>query len=179
MILIHAMSFLENLKTVMKTLQIIIFISLSIFANGQANDNNIQQTVLKKNIVNKLFKFGKWTEEGNPETHLRYLGKVETRDGKLLKIMNYTWIGGLSKRATCRILIFNRINQYVGCYGLGMIYDLPDELVNGNLIFTNYENDDCDQTLKTIVSLKNGLPDKIFLKCKGTLGNSYVLDTGN
>jgi hypothetical protein len=155
------------------------FFILSLSLTGQVNDRSIRQDVLKKGIVNKLFVFGKWKEKGETETHLKYLGKVTTKAGRTLKIMNYCFFWGLSKRATSRILIFNDRNQYVGNYGLTMTYDLPDKLEKGRLIFTNKGNEDCDKDLITSVNFKNGLPRQFFLKCKGEYGDIYSLDTGN
>jgi hypothetical protein len=155
------------------------FLLLCVWANGQTNDRDIRQKVLKKALVNKLNKFGKWTEKGGTETHLRYLGQVTTKDGRTFKIMNYSWFWGLSHRATSRILIFNVKNQYVGNYGLTMTYDLPDKLENGKLIFTNNGNKDCDKHLITRLDLRRGLPRKFFLNCKGDYGYIYTLDTEN
>jgi hypothetical protein len=135
--------------------------------------------VLKKGIVNKLFVFGKWTEQGGTETHLKYLGEITTKDGRTFKVMNYCWFWGLSKRATSRILVYNGRNQYVGNYGLTMTYDLPDKLQDGKLIFTNKDNEDCDRSLVTRLDLNHGLPKEFFLKCKGDHGDIYTLDTTN
>ncbi len=157
----------------------ILFLLFSVSSTGQVNDRDIRQEVLRKGIVNKLFVFGKWTEKGGTETHLRYLGKVTSKDGRTFKIMNYSWFWGLSHRATSRILIFNNKNQYVGNYGLTLTSDLPDKLENGKLIFTNKDNEDCDRNLITSVSLKHGLPKEFFLKCKGDYGDIYTLDTQN
>lgn len=157
----------------------LILLILTIFfttsLEGQVNDNEIRQMVLDKNIIDSLFIFGKWTENGQTETHLKYLGEVTTKDGRVFKIMNSCWFWGLSHRATSRILIFNGNNQYVGNYGLGMTYDLPDKLENGILIFTNFENEDCDIKLITKVNFKKGLPNEIFIKCKEEYGDIYIL----
>ena len=46
------------------------------YANGQVNDQNIRLTVLRKAIVDSNFIFGKWTDDLETETHLRYLGQA-------------------------------------------------------------------------------------------------------
>ena len=70
----------------------LILLILTIFfttsLEGQVTDNEILQMVLDKNIIDSLFIFGKWTENGQTETHLKYLGEVTTKDGRVFKIMN-------------------------------------------------------------------------------------------
>jgi hypothetical protein len=136
------------------------------------NDQKIRQQVLEKGIVDSLYVFGKWTEHGGSETHLKYLGQVTTKKGQIFKVVISSWIWGLSHRATSRILIFNNKNQYVGEYYVTTIYDLPTKLQSGNLIFENTD-DDCDKKLLTVVSLNNGLPKQFFRKCKGKFGDIY------
>lgn len=145
--------------------------------NGQVNDANIRQQVLEKGLVDSLFIFGKWTESGQTEAHLKYLGRVSMADGRVFKIMNSCWFWGLSHRATSRILIYNDKNNYVGNYGLGMTYYLPDRLENGYLVFTNTDNQDCAKKLITRVNFTKGLPAEIFIKCKGEYGGSYTFST--
>ena len=155
------------------TLLFLLFVFF--ISRGQTNDNAIRQKVLKNNIVNKTFIFGKWTEKGGTETYLTYLGKVKTKDGKTYKIMNSIWYWGLSHRATSRILIFNQDNTYYGNYGLGMTYEIPDKLENGKLFFTYDKKDNCDCKAKTEINLNNGLPKEIFIKCNKS-GDFYSLD---
>jgi hypothetical protein len=136
------------------------------------NDQKIRQQVLEKGVADSLFIFGRWTEHGGTETHLKYLGQVTTKKGQTFKIIISSWIWGLSHRATSRILIFNNKNQYVGEYYVTTVYDLPTKLQSGNLIFKNTE-DDCDKKLLTVVSLNNGLPKQFSRKCKGKFGDIY------
>ncbi|MBK7132262.1 MAG: hypothetical protein IPH69_05370 [Bacteroidales bacterium] len=145
---------------------------LTISAIGQTSYLDMQQQVLKKNIVDSLFVFGKWTEEGPGETHLKYLGRVVANDGKVLKIMNSCWFWGLSHRATCTILIFNENNQPLGNYSGLMIYELPDKFVNGKLIFLNTDKE-C-LSITTTIDFGNGIPEHIFIKCKEDYGNKYT-----
>ena len=158
-----------------KYITILFLLFVSLISTGQTNDNSIRQKVLKSNLANKTFIFGKWTEKGGTETHLTYLGKVKTKDGKTFKIMNSIWFWGLSHRATSRILIFNQNNKYYGNYGLGMTYEIPDKLENGKLFFTYDKKDNCNCNAITVLNLKNGLPNEIFIKCKD-LGEFYSLD---
>jgi len=156
---------------------LVLTLLFTISAKGQVNDNKIRQQVLEKAVVDSLFVFGKWTENEQTETRLKYLGQVETAKGQVYKIMNSCWLWGLSRRATSRILIFDDKNKYVGNYCLGMISDLPDRLENGRLIFTNLDNEDCDQKFVSKVDFSNGLPKEIFLKCKGENGDIYSFST--
>ncbi|GGD44460.1 hypothetical protein GCM10011514_05560 [Emticicia aquatilis] len=157
--------------TTLRTLFIILTLNIIVFsASGQVNDENIRQKVLKKGIVDSLFIFGKWTETGQTETHLKYLGQVTTKRGRTFKIVNSIWFWGLSHRATSRILVFNVRNQYVGNYYLTMTYDLPTKLKNGKLIFNNTDTN-CDKKKSTIINLKNGIPKQFFRKCKDKYGD--------
>ena len=153
------------------------FILLSHSVYAQVNDQNIRLKVLQKSRTNHTFKFGRWTEDGGTETHLRYLGKVSTKSGQTFKIMTCIWFWGLSKRATNRILVFNERNQYVGNYGVTMIYDLPTMMKNGGLIFENsIEDSSCDIHTRTVINLKHDLPKSFFRRCKGNLGDLYAFE---
>jgi len=156
-----------------KLIILILITSFAIKAMGQVNDNSMRQQVLKENIVDSLFVFGRWTVNGDTETHLKYLGQVMTSDRRILKIMNSSCFWGLSRRATSRILVFNGENQYVGNYCLGMTNDLPDKLENGILIFRNTNKEDCDKSIVTKVDLTKGLPKHIFLRSEGENGDLY------
>jgi hypothetical protein len=87
--------------------------------------------------------------------------------------MTSVWYWGLSHRATSRILVFNKYNHYVGNYYVSSVYDIPDKLTNGKLIFKNDDNPDCDKSIATIVDLNLGIPKQFFLKCKGEHGDLY------
>ena len=153
----------------------ILFLSLTFswtYTSGQVNDENIRKKVLRKAIIDKEFIFGKWTEKGGTETHLKYLGVFTTKGGQTFKIMNSIWLWGLSSRATSRILVFNKSNEYVGNYYLTMTYDLPAKMENGKLIFKSLEGD-CDRNLTTVIDLKKGLPKQFFKKCTEKGGDFY------
>jgi hypothetical protein len=155
---------------------IILTFLLTISAKGQISYQEMQQQVLDKNFVDSLFVFGKWTERGSDETQLKYLGKLTTADGQVLKIMNSCWIWRLSHRATSRILIFDDKNQYVGNYYLYKD-DLPDRIENGKMIFTNKDKEDCEKDLITKIDFSQGIPKELFIKCKGDESELYVFST--
>ncbi|RYU92089.1 hypothetical protein EWM62_01210 [Mucilaginibacter terrigena] len=148
-------------------------------AAAQVNDNKIRLSVLKKGIVGHTFVFGKWTTDGNTETHLKYLGSVTTTKGKTYKLLTSIWYWGLSHRATSRILIYSASNRYIGEYNVGSVYDLPDKLTNGNLLFHNDDNPNCDKYTSTAITLTGGLPKHIFIKCKRDEGDLYDLTSTN
>lgn len=166
-------------KTILlKTFFILILIGIPKLGISQVNDKNIRLEVLHKNAVGKELVFGKWNDKGETETHLTYLGRVKTEKGKEYKIMNSVWIWGLSSRATSRILIFNGKNQYLGNYAVSTDAELPTELINGILIFRNL-GPECDKKLVSKITLKKGLPQEFFRKCKNGFGDSYVFDGEN
>jgi hypothetical protein len=164
--------------TMKRYLPIIILTSLlTTSVKGQSSYQEMQQLVLKNDIKDSLYVFGKWTADGSDETNLRYLGKIETNTGQILKIMNSSWFWGLSHRAISRILIFNGQNQYLGNFYLYTTSELPDRLQNGKLIFENSDNDDCDKKLTTVIDFYQGIPKDIFIKCKNDEGNLVVFST--
>ena len=142
------------------------------FAQGQINDGRIRKQVLKWNKVDSTYKFINLKD--STETYLRYLGVVSSRNGRTYKIMTSIWIWGLSHRATTRLLIFDKKNQYIGNYYLGSIYNLPSKINKNTLIFSNEkENPDCDPKIFTTVSFAAGIPKQFFRKCSGPYGDIY------
>ncbi|KMQ65648.1 hypothetical protein ACM46_07175 [Chryseobacterium angstadtii] len=153
-----------------KCLLILVFLCPANFFS-QVNDDKIRSQVLQRNIVGKEYTFGQWSEKGGTETHLRYLGKVITGSGTY-KILNSTWIWGLSHRATNRILVFDHDNKYLGNYYVTTDMDLPAELRKGFLIFKNTDRD-CDSKIVTKIDMKNGIPAQFFRKCRADSGDIY------
>lgn len=160
------------MKLPLKISAVILFIILSQILFAQVNDDGIRLKTLQKSNIGKKYVYGKWNEKGGTETHLTYLGNVKTKKGKSYKIMTSVWLWGLSRRATNRILIFNKINQYVGEYSVTMISDLPKKFENGILIFEN-ENNDCDKKSSSKINFKNGIPKEFFRECKNGSGDIY------
>jgi len=150
-------------------LMVAFFATLSL--KGQVNDDSVRLEVLDKGIIDSMYTFGKWNKKTeSTETHLKYLGQVTTKNGRVFKIMNSCWIWGISKRATNRLLVFNEKNKYVGEYVLNTINDLPAKLENGKLIF---KISDCSKQKITVINLNKGLPKTIFLSCNGKDGDLY------
>ena len=166
----------------MKNLLIIsVLLLLGLNGFGQTNDNEIRQQVLNADVIDSMFVFGKWTEDGNgEETHLKYLGQFTTTDGRTFKIMTSSWYWGLSKRATSRILIYNGKNQYVGNYYVDVIDDLPYKLEESELKFHRKH---CSEVRTFHADFKNGLSVSFFVGCAGennhtgTNGDFYAFDS--
>lgn len=149
-----------------------IFLMVTVHGICQVQDTMIFQQVLEKKIVDSVFVFGKWANEGETEeTRLTYLGQVTTNDGKILKVMNQMYFWGLSQHATSNILIFNDSNRIIGDYHVNSIPDLPEKLENGILVFINKE-EGCNHQI-TNVSLLNGIPESIFIPYRGDSGDLY------
>ncbi len=165
----------------MKRLFIISFLLfVGGYAFGQDNFNEIRQQVLEKESVGEMFVFGKWTYGGEGETHLKYLGKFSTKDGRQFKIITSSWYWGMSKRATSRVLVFNEQNQYVGNYYVDMVDDLPYKLEESELKF---HREHCDKVRTFAANFKNGLSIRFFVGCAGektftgTDGDFYWFDS--
>jgi len=168
----------ERIPIVMIPRLIFLLLVFTITTPGQGQvDYRPMQQVLEKGIVDSMFVFGKWNKNGKTEIRVKYLGQVVTKTGRIFRIMNATWLWGLSPRATSRVLIFNEMNQYLGNYRVTMISDLPDRLENGRLIFTNQDDPDCDSKLVTKINFTTGLPKAFFLKCKGSSGDIYTFSS--
>ncbi len=159
-------------KNMKKLISILIVFAGLVESSGQVNDDSIRLIVLRKAIVDSLYVFGSWDDEGGTETHLRYLGVIRT-DECNYKIMTSCWIWGLSSRATNRLLIFNERNEYIGNYYLTTRDDLPEKIESNNLVFINSEDDNCDKRVVTKLSFENGVPKEFFLECRPGIGSFY------
>lgn len=134
---------------------------------GQVNDQAIRQQVLETGYKDSTYVFGEWTETGGSETHLKLLGQVGDKGARCFKVMTSTWIWGLGRRATNRILIFSGENRFLGQYDATMVDDLPDRLERGWLVFESQRDDHCDVHDAERVDLTGGLPKRFYLDRKG------------
>lgn len=156
----------------------IIIISFTLLCTstfGQVDDDMIRQHVLERGIIDSTYIFGKWSKNGQTETHLTYLGEIKTIEGRTFKIMNSNWVWGLSHRATSRILIFNERNLYIGNYYVDE-NTLPYKIEGSYLLFKNTYFKNCDKNNITKINLSAGLPKIIFITCSGKLGDSYLFE---
>jgi hypothetical protein len=125
---------------------------------SQTDDYNKRIKVLEKDSIGKEYIFGKWTQKKGEELHLKYLGKTSTSSDRIIKIMTSEWIWGEHGRRTCRLVIFNNENQYIGNYYIDY-GDLTVELKNGYLIFTNKKQTHRVNINNSIPKLLQGLQD--------------------
>jgi len=163
---------------------LVITISLSIHCSAQSFE---ELKVLEKNIAGKEFIFdhsrptffkdseGHVKREYNYDSTVRtYLGQVQTKDGRTLKILTIKAFYGPQPHANGRIYIYNGRNQYIGQYNMHSPDEVADWMENSSLVFmTAYGTMKCKISLIKTVSLKNGIPNEFFLGCKGGAGNSY------
>jgi hypothetical protein len=159
----------------LKQTTLLLFIIVSFKALGQTKEQDLRLSVLKKNSIGRDFVFN---TEDNSTIHLRYLGVLRSKKGLCYKVMNSIWLWGQAHRATSRILIFNQRNKYLGNYPLTVIDDIPSFIKNNELVFTNKsKNTGCDIKLTTRVNFNNGIPNKLFRKCRGESGDIYAFDS--
>ena len=151
---------------------ILIFSVSFIFA--QTNDEFIREDALHKGKIGKKLTYGKWNQNGGTETELTYLGTIKTNK-TAYKILNSSWIWGMSKRATNRIIIFDASNQYIGNYYVTTKCDLPNRIENEKLIFLRSDCENCD-SIENQIDFTNGIPEQIFINCKGEYGDLYSFD---
>ena len=142
-------------------------------AFGQVDPDGDRQVVLRHDTIGKTYIFDRSKNDDYDRTELTYLGKVETKDKRVFKILTSIWIWGIAPRATSRIVVYNDKNQYLGNYYVGMTYELPSKIENNALVFFNKDVPGCDPKIVTRISFDNGLPRQFFLKCKDKSGNIY------
>ena len=138
---------------------------------GQTNPNKDRLYVLSKNRIGKNYIFNRSKPGNYDSTVIRYLGRVTTKKGIVFKIITSKWYFGFGPHATTRVVVFNHKNEYLGNYQLTMTYDLPDEIQNNRLVFSNKHRTDCNRKLMTRVSFNNGIPKQIFINCKDGYGD--------
>jgi hypothetical protein len=152
----------------MKQIITLLLILFSINSACQINENKARLEVLDSGKTDSLFVFGKWSSDGQTQSELKYLGQIVTDSGQVYKILNSSFIWGLSRRATNRILIYTINNEYVGNYYLHTVSDLPEKIENGQLVFTNKGKEDCDKSIITTIDFRTGYPKEILIKCTET-----------
>lgn len=103
-----------------------------------------------------------------PKQPVKFIGQVRTKTHINYKVLLSARIWGKNYHTTGVIFLYDTSNKYVGKYVLGDMFDLPSKIENNKLIFMNeVKNSDCDSNIITEISFDDGIPSKIFLKCKG------------
>jgi len=149
---------------------VITFFSISVKSQVKNNDspqciNELRIKVLEADSVGKDYEYDLTGQEGCKKTKLTYLGFVTTKNQKKYKLLNSFWVTGYSCRGISSLYIYDMNNVYIGNYSFDMPYELPDALINNEIVYyTNHE--DCESRKGRRISFKNGLP-KTFHVCGG------------
>ena len=170
-----------------KTILILFSISVLIFScsknsenwkidkNDDANVVSEKLTLLFQKLLDeknpeKEFILGNWNENKS-EQHFRFLGNLKTNENEKFGIITLKqYVGEQTKKGVSRIFVVDSLG-IIGSYYIPNINDLPQKIENEKLIFEN-TNNDCNQ-VATKISFENGIPEKIFRKCNGNLGDIY------
>lgn len=139
---------------------------------SQSSDEHLRLQVLNYNMKEQNFIFGEWKKENGSETHLNYLGEIETSNNESFKIMTSCWIWGVTRKVTNLILVYDKNNNLLGNYYLNTKCQLPNEIVDNKLIFKPSECAECDNAI-TKVDFYEGIPKNFYLGCKRGQGNIY------
>ncbi|MFN5415976.1 MAG: hypothetical protein ACK5B9_02895 [Flavobacteriia bacterium] len=121
---------------------------------------------MKKNKIGKTFEFDFTGKKGCNKTALTYLGIVTTHDKRKFKLLNCFFVTGYSCRGISGIVVYDTNNVYLGGYGMETPNNLPDALIDNELVYTK-EKDNSKGRKGTKVSLKNGLPQTFHLSFSG------------
>lgn len=129
--------------------------------------------VIKDSVIGKKFYFDFTKIDGCNKTFISYLGQIKTIKDKNYKILTCFYVHGQSCRGTSRIVIYDLDNKYIGNYYVTMPSDLPDTIINNNLVYLK-PNSDCNFRKGAKISFKNGLPKSFFIPCdKADSGDLY------
>jgi hypothetical protein len=124
----------------------------------------LRLNVLKANSIGKDFEYDLTGQKGCNKTKLTYLGIVTTKKLKKYKLLNSFWVTGYSCRGISRLIIYDANNVYLGNYKFDMPYELPDEVINNEIVY-NSSHEDCKKRKGMKISFKSGLP-KSFYVCQ-------------
>lgn len=151
----------------------LLFLCSTVFCQDSMVTRKIELEVLLKNQVGKVhyFNLSKKKKEKNL-IQLRYLGKIQTRSKILYKLLCWARIWGANNHSTGVILLYDNYNKFVGKYVLGNMFDLPIKIEDNSLVFYNKSRTHCDKKIISRVSF-DSIPNKIFIKCNGNLGDLY------
>ena len=153
-------------------------ISSKIKDNKAENDDFYEKSrklVLSENQIGKEYIFKIKGNDIN-EINIKFIGVSITKKGDTLKVINstnYTGVFEDSRKANSSIYLYNQKNELLGFYYVGSNYSLPKEVKNNELVF-QYDNEFCNQTTK--ISLRDSIPNKIFILCKGQSGDIYQFE---
>lgn len=135
--------------------------------------DKIQEIVLSENKIGQEYFFKVMLKKEVLEFRITYLGTIKTEQGDSLKFINSTIYSGLyedSKRANCRVFIYDAENIKKGYYYVGGAWDNPSKIEGNNLIFS-FNNERCNQT--TSINFGGGIPKEFFINCTKDGGDLY------
>ena len=156
-------------KIALTTLIIFLFTS-SFKIQGRKEDSlksiiELRLEVLEANSIGKVYEYDLTRQEGCNKTKLTYLGIVTTGDRKKYKLLRSFWVTGHSCRGVSNLIIYDLKNVYIGSYRFDMPYELPDLLINNEIVYIS-NHVDCENRKGRKISFENGLP-KCFHVCGG------------
>ncbi|KAF2326082.1 hypothetical protein [Flavobacterium nitrogenifigens] len=156
----------------MRTITILtfIFFTNNIFSQNYF-DYKKERNLFNLNLISKNQKILSYKKINDSEKlQGRYLGEVKTNQGTYYVVIS-SFIFNLKNSPTSEnhIFIYTDKKQYFGYYYLSHINELPTTLKKCKLYF---DNKNCKE--KNIISLDNGFPKAINLKCNGE-NNYYEL----
>ena len=131
--------------------------------------------VLEESNVGKVFVYDFTHNTDCKKSKIKYLGIVNVSNIEY-KIMTSFLVTGESCRGSSSIKIYDLENNYFGEYPVGLPEDLPDELKEDKLLFSQKDTQ-CSRRKNYTISLEKELPKEIFIPCTESGGDLYSLVT--
>lgn len=135
----------------------------------------LELEVLMENNIGKVFTYDFTNNIECNKSKIIYLGIVNVA-GFDYKMLTRFLVTGESCRGSSSIKIYDLENKYFGEYPVGMPEDLPDELKEDKLIFSQKDTQ-CFKRKNYVISLKNEFPKQIFIPCTESGGDLYSFVT--
>ena len=147
----------------------IIFFIIVSKSFAQIRNESLCQIVLKKQLVNKEFKYSKHTKEyGKEELYINLIGCIGNKKNKIYFI-TYTSVFGRANHAKSFVYLFNSNFKYIGNYSGFDIDELPYKVEKSKLFFTNKDTL-CTALNKVFtIDFDNEIPHKITIKCNSDI----------
>ncbi len=131
--------------------------------------------VLIADSPGKEFVFDFTHNKGCNKSKIKYLGIVNVSNREY-KVLTSFLVTGESCRGSSSIKIYDLENNYFGEYTVGMPEDLPEELKEDKLFFSQKDTE-CYRRKNYTISLEKELPKNIFIPCTESGGDLYSLST--
>ena len=131
-----------------------------------------QKLCLKKNKPGEKKYYSVVTDSSCNKSYVKYLGKIKTAKNNEYKILTSFYVIGQSCRGNSKLIIYNNKNIYQAHYWLGLPSDLPDTIINNELVYLKY-NKDYDFKKNTKFSFKKGLPKELKIPADSINNDIY------